>query len=109
MFSILQETTCSYEIKCSVMHRLNHLHALCSNWLDSADWLFSFKLVTETGGGGTKPGEKECSPQRFSPFRLAESHGCRHWELLWSEGGFPLLHSACITLPFFNWSMVIRS
>lgn len=49
------------------MHRLNHLHALCSNWPDSAEWLFPLKLVTEMGGGGTKPGEKECGPQRFSP------------------------------------------
>lgn len=70
MLSISQETTCTYEIKCSVMHRLTHLHALCSNWPDSAEWLFPFKLLTETGGGGTKPGEKECSLQRFSPSAL---------------------------------------
>jgi len=37
VLSISQETTCSYEIKCSVMHSLNHLHALCSGWLRSAE------------------------------------------------------------------------
>jgi len=32
--AISQETTGSYKIGCSVMHRLNCLHALCSNWPD---------------------------------------------------------------------------
>lgn len=108
MLSISQETPCSYEIKCSVMHRLTHLHAVCSNRPDSGAQLLPFQLETETGEGAQTLGTGRVVP-RSSLLPPRTTRGCRRWELLWSEGGFSLLHSACVTLPFFKGSAVIRS
>lgn len=90
------------------MHRLTHLHAVCPSRPDSAAGLLPFQVQTKTRGGGTNPGDGACGPWGS----LLPPHapcGCWRWELLWSEGGFSLLHSACVTLPFFSRSTVIRS
>lgn len=90
------------------MHRLTHLHAVCPNRPDSAARLLPFQLQTKTRGGGTNPGDGACGPWgSLLPPRAP--CGCWRWELLRSEGGFSLLHSACVTLPFFSRSTVIRS
>lgn len=90
------------------MHRLTHLHAVCSNRPDSAARLLPFQLQTKARGGGTNPGDGACGPLGSLLPPRAPCR-CRRWELLWSEGGFSLLHSACVTLPFFTRSAVIRS
>lgn len=78
-----------------------HLHALCSNWLDSAEWLFPIKLVTDRMRGH-KPRGKKCSPQRFCPSASQNPMAADAETFLGVKGRFSLLHSAGVTLPFFN-------
>lgn len=95
MLSISQETTCSYEIKCSVMHSLNHLHALCSGWLRSAE----HNGLCSLSRGERRGEERRCTrPGRRSP--SCRAPWLKVLGVTWGRGcfasrAFSLRHSLC--------------